>query len=339
MARVVLLLLAMGCVASSTTKWPYDAGTLPVSQFDLNGLFHEANIGGLHAHAWAPKSPGSYPVIAFASAFGLNTPVTLYNALFTRIAAHGAVVVGFHKFNNPDYPQLGADLAAAVDWLAANLTVSLQKEHRLTGVTADVQNRLVVAGHSAGNHAAVQMVVSHGCGLVKGAVLLDPVDGVDPFGIEKIFVIHPPHKVNFSTPALHIETGNDPRPSIGVKSYPACAPTNMSNSRFYDAWRGPIWQVNATKYGHLDVCDDGVSSIGALVCKSDGLDKNPFRNMVAGLVTAFVDGIFAEDASKKTVDLMVLEDAARMAPIEVLIQHKNVPQAVADVKAECRSVA
>ena len=43
--------------------------------------------------------------------------------------------------------------------------------------------------------------------------MIDPVDGEDPNGIIKEYVIHPPAKVNFNIPALHIMTGKDPKES------------------------------------------------------------------------------------------------------------------------------
>jgi hypothetical protein len=46
---------------------------------------------------------------------------------------------------------------------------------------------------------------------------------------------------------------------------PACAPSFMSNNRFYRAWRGPILQINATRFGHLDCCDEGKASLYKLV--------------------------------------------------------------------------
>jgi alpha-1,4-digalacturonate transport system substrate-binding protein len=46
----------------------------------------------------------------------------------------------------------------------------------------------------------------------------------------------------------------------------ACAPEKLANDRFYEAWSGPIWMVNATKYGHLGVNDAGVSKVGGVLC-------------------------------------------------------------------------
>lgn len=71
-------------------------------------------------------------------------------------------------------------------------------------------SRLVLSGHSAGGHTVTQLL-SDGCNSVQALVLLDPVDGLAPWVVfEKITeissVIHPPKKVNFAIPLLHIGT-------------------------------------------------------------------------------------------------------------------------------------
>jgi len=47
-------------------------------------------------------------------------------------------------------------------------------------------------------------------------------------------------------------------PEIGF--FPACAPEDLSNDRFYDALTGDVWFVNATDYGHIDFFDFVVTS-------------------------------------------------------------------------------
>jgi len=269
---------------------------------------------GVYVHVWTPCDPGQYPTLAFASAFGMNFPARFYDKLFSRLASHGVVIAAVSKFNDPDYPTLARDMAAAVDWMAANHSSAIQKQVGC-GALADVGGRLLVGGHSAGNHIATRML-EDGCGLAKAAVLLDPVDGVDPYGFVKQYAIHPPAKVNFTIPALHVETGNDPVPASPL--VPACAPANMSNSRFYNAWRGPIWQVNATDFGHLDVCDPGAYRWAASpICKQEsGLDFDQYRNTVAGLIRAFIAVVFDGDTGMRAV----LEDPAQI-PLKVVLQH------------------
>ena len=117
----------------------------------------------------------------------------------------------------------------------------------------------------------------------QGVIMLDPVDGEDPFGIVKQFVIHPPALVNFVLPALLIETGLDPT------GHPPCAPLSMSNDRFYNAWRGAIWSMNFTQVGHMDLTNDG-GSLSKIVCPSS---KNKtiepvYRQLIGNAVHAFL---------------------------------------------------
>ena len=99
----------------------------------------DIDVDGIHCEVWAPQEPGLYPTVAFASAFGLNTPVHVYNGLFQRLASHGVVVAGFSKLNNPNYPHLALDFAEAVKWMETNLTAAM-KSHGIMS-TADVQHR------------------------------------------------------------------------------------------------------------------------------------------------------------------------------------------------------
>jgi len=228
--------------------------------------------------------------MAFASAFGMNAPVSLYGKLFSRVASHGVIVAGVSKINNPNYPLLAHEFSHSLEWLQSNLSAAIAASG---AKGAPNMSRLVASGHSAGNHIMVQML-QDACQDVQAVVMLDPVDGVDPYGREKQYAIHPPAKVNFTVPALHIETGNDPVPAFRLgKLWPSCAPPLLSNARFYDAWRGPIWQVNATAFGHLDVCDPGIErTLAAPVCKEEfGQDSAPYRDMVADLIAAFIDGV------------------------------------------------
>ena len=58
-------------------------------------------------------------------------------------------------------------------------------------------NNYIFGAHSAGNHLSVRRMVTYQeCKKINSMVLIDPVDGEDPFGIIKQYVIHPPAKVN-----------------------------------------------------------------------------------------------------------------------------------------------
>ncbi len=57
-------------------------------------------------------------------------------------------------------------------------------------------------------------------------ILLDPVDGVDPFGIKKDYIITPGKLLPYATPVLVLMTELDPKQKVAE---PPCAPTNLSN--------------------------------------------------------------------------------------------------------------
>ncbi len=46
-----------------------------------------------------------------------------------------------------------------------------------------------------------------------GQILLSPVDGADPIGLNPVVAITPGEKVNYTIPTLQIVTGFDPVPS------------------------------------------------------------------------------------------------------------------------------
>ena len=98
---------------------------------------------------------------------------------------------------------------------------------RVPGVRADIEDRLMLAAHSAGSHVITQYL-NETCGTVKLIVLLSPVDGADPMGLKKDFIIKPGTFLPFATPVMIIGTGLDPIPRMAE---PACAPSNLSNSR------------------------------------------------------------------------------------------------------------
>lgn len=119
---------------------------------------------------------------------------------------------------------------------------------RAAGVTADIDNRFIVMSHSAGGHVMTEYLNST-CGTVKMQIMLDPVDGADPFGIKKDFIVTPGVMLPYATPVLVLATELD---QAHKDMYPACAPNNMSNMRFFNAMSGPKWFLNVSKYGHVD---------------------------------------------------------------------------------------
>lgn len=74
----------------------------------------------------------------------------------------------------------------------------------------------------------------------------------------------------------------------------------MSNARFYNAWEGPIWQINATAFGHADCLDSVTARIAELACKSNGhpLEMSRYKDTVASLMGRFANFLVGNDTEK-----------------------------------------
>merc|ERR1712232_1489821 len=208
------------------------------------------------------------------------------------------VVTMLSRLASPQ-PKTGAGLESkALTWLEENVNKMGFK------ATADF-DQLILSGHSAGNPVFCDLLVnSCGNSKAKAAIMMDPVDGFDPFGVLKNFCVTPGKKLNFDTPALLLRTGLDPV----VKKMVACAPDKLSNDRFFNAWSGPIWMVNATGYGHLGVNDPGTAKMGDVLCADSTADKGIYHQHVADMVDAFVSLVFKGNAASE----VKLTDATSM---------------------------
>jgi len=235
-----------------------------------------------HYDLYSPETAGSVPTMLYVTGGGGVAPGYSYSDLAEAMADKGMAVIVLSRPAAPA-PKKDAELEKkALAWLEENVpTMGLK-------ATANF-DELIVSGHSAGNHVFCEFLKTD-CGgsKAKAAVMMDPVDGYDPVGIIKNYCTTPGEKLPFDIPALLLRTGLDPVVKLGV----ACAPDRISNQRFFDAWAGPIWMVNATKYGHLDVNNEGVEKAGGLMCKTDNEPKDIYHEHVAGLVDAFVSVVF-----------------------------------------------
>jgi len=243
---------------------------------------------GLTMHVYAPNSTEKFPVIFFATGFGCAVPASLYSKMLSGIVSEGYIVAGvYHRYPHvPAYIKDGKHLNDIMEWAKQGNLLEAMANAKLTAVP-DVINRSAVMGQSAGNHIVGQ-ALTDGCSVAKAFVMIDPVDGFDPFRIVKgEDLIKPGAKVTFDIPALLIDNGLDPK-SVS-RFYPPCAPPNVSNDHFYNAWRGPIWNINATEYGHVDCLD---TPNGALCPTDKHMDKDLYRGMLADAVTTFLDALF-----------------------------------------------
>jgi hypothetical protein len=192
-----------------------------------------------------------------------NIPGFVYTNFSNLVTAHSnRILIVLNKFAIVKAPETEEHMfETTLNWILENTETlfnsSITPDSIRNSVRPDfVTNGITLMSHSSGGHV-VCIYLKKTCGLVKKLVLLDPVDGVDPFGIDKDFVITPPNKLPFQIPTL-VLTSELSQVSV-LAPLPSCAPITHSNVVFYDALTGPRWYMNVTKFGHADFLDDWVS--------------------------------------------------------------------------------
>jgi len=272
-------------------------------------------------------SSGEFPVIFFATGFAAAVPAALYSDLLTRIIQRGFIVIGVHRVGMPKYKMEGQKFLEMLEWTQAGRLQTLMAQQKVSA-TPDLA-RTAVMGQSAGNHVIGEALVMN-CSIVKAFVMIDPVDGADPYGIDKSQnLITPGMMLNFSTPALLLDNALDPKRLNFL--FPACAPAYLSNDRFYDAWQGPIWNINATAYGHIDCLNDGDSGVvGHLVCPGSKADKSKYRAMLADATVVFLTALFQDRPDQ----IKVLEDPSHFS-IDVILKHDMKGLPYSQIKPGC----
>ena len=336
---LLLLVLPVHCAASRAAAGdgdPFAPGPFRVNRFDVGTTAHpNASLAPYHLSVHFPQNNSAVaatdaaaPVLLLVTGFAGEYPVAKYAGLLDAIAAHNVVVVGAdRKFvlrSKVNYTEYAEDLDGVLDYLSGGLHDDLRLRSPDTRVLP-ASSPILAGGHSAGNHLMVRRLVSFGCGHIGGVVMLDPVDGEDPFGFVKQFVIHPPAKVNFVVPALHIRCGLDPTGLV------PCAPANMSNARFYNAWRGPIWEMNATAFGHMDLAG------GLLACPGNGnaTAREAYIQTIAAGVAAFAHGLSSSAMGSGASDL-ISGQSQFDAPVHVLYRHDLKGMSVDAIAPTCK---
>jgi hypothetical protein len=286
---------------------------------------------GFKMHYHAPAAAGTYPVVLFVSGFSGDAPASAYSDFVKQLTNHDYIVVAMDHLKIPNYPGQGQAFHDVMEWTAAG---HLQEALADAGISAVADlEKVAVMGQSAGNHVVGQGLTD-GCSVAKAMVMIDPVDGFDPFGIiKKQNLITPGEKLKFTIPSLLLDNELDP---LGKNAlFPACAPAKLGAPRWFDATAGPVWNVNASSYGHVDCLDDLFIAAGKLICPSDKTtDKKAYRSYLADTVALFLDAVLNSHTDK----LSLLEDVTKFS-INVTLRSDLKGQSHADVKPGCSNTA
>lgn len=286
---------------------------------------------GFKMHYHAPAAAGTYPVVLFVSGFSGDAPASAYSDFVNQLTVHDFVVVAMDHLKFPNYPKQGQAFHDIMEWAAAGHLQEALVDAGISAV-ADLE-KVAVMGQSAGNHVVGQGLTD-GCSLAKAMVMIDPVDGFDPFGImHSEDLITPGEKLKFTIPSLLLDNELDPKGKNAL--FPACAPAKLGAPRWFDATAGPVWNVNASSYGHVDCLDDLFIAAGKLVCPSEKkTDKKAYRAYLADTVALFLDGVLNGNTDK----FDMLEDAAKF-DIAVTVRNDLKGQSHADIKPGCSNTA
>lgn len=326
---------------------PFDPGPYTTASYELGTRLNPLpSLSPWHALVTVPlknetasaEAVAHLPVFVFVTGFAGEEPAASYSELFSLISSHGVMLVALDRHAKGlliNYTAVAQSLDGPLEYVTGG---GLAKDAQRHGAGAPNASAFLLGGHSAGNHVALRRLLSFGCGRVGGMVWLDPVDGADPFGLLPEFAIHPPRPVGLRTPALHVETGMDPR-SVS-KHAPACAPERLSNQRFFHAWRlNPVWQLNATSFGHMDIANDAAARVALLQCPGthNATARALYRRAVAGAVGAFARGLIVEQSMAEAAAVL---DGRVGAPGGIDVEYASQLQgrAPSQVRATCSAM-
>ncbi|UJR35499.1 hypothetical protein I4U23_028253 [Adineta vaga] len=282
---IILLVVLPLSWAGPTNHW--SVGNIIITKPDIR----------FRLDIYSPTTPGLYPVLIYLPGLAGLVPSTFYTTMVTAIAEQNVILVGISKIENIKPEKISVHMGEFLEWaMKPNDGIAhLFAEHKQVKQVLPNLERLGFLTHSSAAHSLGQYMNTT-CGPIKLIIMMNPVDGIDPFGIVQDFITHPPTPLPFRTPALIISAGLD-NVSVGQKT-PACAPNNISNDRWYRSLYGPTFLINITDYGHADNLDEPfheASKLMCTACKGSLCQFRQYKIDEATLITSFIRAIFERD--------------------------------------------
>lgn len=132
---------------------------------------------------FSPTAPDSYPMVIFLTGLNGLAPAFAYTQLMTTIAEQNIIAIALAKIENIKPEKMADHLTHFLDWVIKpdDGAARLFAEHReVKGVTPNT-TRLAFLSHSAAAHPLGQYL-NGTCGPIKLIIMMNPVDGIDPWG-------------------------------------------------------------------------------------------------------------------------------------------------------------
>eukprot|EP01083_Nonionella_stella_P165721 552123_1 len=242
---------------------------------------------------YTPKhTAGNYNILLFLTGFDGD--------VFSHISSYGYIVVSCSilDFGGVNATLQAKDIQQTIEWINNELESNMQSHGIDTSQIKPNVTSICLGTHSGSAQAAVRLLNTT-CSTISAVYLQDPVDCTNPYKPNTGCAIIPGVKLPFVIPLLHVETGLDP---VSMhRAEPSCAPLSQSNQRFVNAWKGPVYQINATMFGHMDIVnakyvhDFDVSCPSCqLVYNESNCDGEQYRNGIGGWVVSFLRMMYSE---------------------------------------------
>lgn len=161
----------------------------PTEHWSVGSIFIDDPTIGFRLDMYSPTTPGSYPVLIFLPGLAGLVSATFYNNMVTTVAEQDVIIIGISKFENIKPEKMAAHLTNFLEWVMKpnDGAARLFAEHKaVQGVTPNM-TLLGFLSHSSAGHSIGQYL-NGTCGPLKLLVMMDPVDGIDPWGKVDNFV-------------------------------------------------------------------------------------------------------------------------------------------------------
>jgi hypothetical protein len=148
--------------------------------------------------------------------FDCIAPTFIYSDFLLSLAykKQDSIIIALDKLRPIKLPDKEENLfESALNWTFTNLNDLFDSDGTPAIIKGNVfpdssTHGFTLMPHSSAAHPVV-LYLNKTCGLIKKLVLLNPVDGFDPFGIVKIYVTQPPKQLPFTIPTLINAAGLD----------------------------------------------------------------------------------------------------------------------------------
>ena len=176
--RLIILLVIIRY--SSTNK---------IHHWSVNTIFKTIPQVNFRLDIYSPTTPGSYSILVFLPGLSGLVPALFYNKLVTIIAEQNVILVGISKIENVKPEKLAVHLGDFLEWIVKSndgITHLFEEHKSVKGVIPNIE-QIGFLTHSSAAHPLGQYLNTT-CGPLKLIIMMNPVDGMDPYGIIKDFI-------------------------------------------------------------------------------------------------------------------------------------------------------